>query len=89
MKFLGKWVELENIILCEVTHSQRNTHGMYSLINGYYPRSSEYPRYNSQKLKKKKKSKTKVWMLWTILEWGTKYAWEKLQRQSMEQSVKE
>jgi hypothetical protein len=39
--------------------------------------------------KKKKKSKTKVWMLWTILEWGTKYAWEKLQRQSMEQSVKE
>ena len=35
MKFLGKWMELENIILCEVTQSQKNTHDMYSLINGY------------------------------------------------------
>jgi hypothetical protein len=34
-KFLGKWIELENIILSEVTQSQKNTHGMYSLINGY------------------------------------------------------
>jgi hypothetical protein len=28
MKFLGKWVELENTILREVTQSQKNTHGM-------------------------------------------------------------
>ena len=35
MKFLGKWMELETIILSEVTQSQKNTHGMYSLINGY------------------------------------------------------
>ena len=35
MKFLGKWVELENIILSEVTQSQKNTHGMCSLISGY------------------------------------------------------
>jgi hypothetical protein len=35
MKFLGKWIELENIILCEVTQSQKNTHGMQSLISGY------------------------------------------------------
>jgi hypothetical protein len=35
MKFLGKWMKLENIILCEVTQSQKNTHDMYSLINGY------------------------------------------------------
>jgi hypothetical protein len=35
MKFLGKWMELENIILREVTQSQKNTHGMYSLISGY------------------------------------------------------
>ena len=46
MDFLGKWMELENII--EVTQSQKNTHDMHSLINGYYPRSSDYPRYNSQ-----------------------------------------
>jgi hypothetical protein len=25
MKFLGKWMELENIILSEVTQSQKNT----------------------------------------------------------------
>jgi hypothetical protein len=35
MKFVGKWLNLENIILSEVTQSQNNTHGMYSLISGY------------------------------------------------------
>jgi hypothetical protein len=35
IEFLGKWMELENIILSEVTQSQKNTHGMHSLINGY------------------------------------------------------
>ena len=35
MKFLGKWMELENIILSEVNQSQKNEHVMYSLINGY------------------------------------------------------
>ena len=34
MKFTGKLMELENIILSEVTQSQMNTHGMYSLILG-------------------------------------------------------
>jgi len=33
-QFLGKWVELEDI-LSEVTQSQKNTHGMHSLISGY------------------------------------------------------
>ena len=35
MKFLDKWMDLEGIILSEVTHSQRNSHNMYSLISGY------------------------------------------------------
>jgi hypothetical protein len=35
MKFTHKWMELENIILSEVTQSQRNKHGVYSLISGY------------------------------------------------------
>jgi len=43
-KFIGKWNELENIILSEVTQSQKKTLGMLSLINGYYPKSSNYPR---------------------------------------------
>ena len=34
MKFLGKWMELENI-LSVVTQSQKHTHDMHSLISGY------------------------------------------------------
>jgi hypothetical protein len=33
MKFLGKWLDLEDIILSEVTQSQKNTHDMQSLIS--------------------------------------------------------
>jgi hypothetical protein len=36
MKFLGKWMHLEEIILSEVTQSQKNTHDMHSLISRYY-----------------------------------------------------
>ena len=35
MKFLAKWMDLEGIILSEVTQSQKNSHDMYSLISGY------------------------------------------------------
>jgi hypothetical protein len=35
MKFLGKWMHMEDIILSEVTQSQKNTHDMHSLISGY------------------------------------------------------
>ena len=35
MKFLGKWVELENVILSEVAQPQKNTLVMHSLISGY------------------------------------------------------
>jgi hypothetical protein len=34
-KFLGKWMDLEGIILSEVTQSQKNSHDMHSLISGY------------------------------------------------------
>jgi hypothetical protein len=35
MKFLNKWMDFENIILSDVTQSQKNTHDMHSLISGY------------------------------------------------------
>jgi hypothetical protein len=35
MKFLGKWMYLEDIILSEVTQSQKKLLDMNSLINGY------------------------------------------------------
>jgi hypothetical protein len=31
MKFLDRWMHLEDIILSEVTQSQQNTHDMHSL----------------------------------------------------------
>jgi hypothetical protein len=35
MKFLGKWMDLEDITLSGITQSQKTTHDMYSLICGY------------------------------------------------------
>jgi hypothetical protein len=35
MEFLGKWMELENIILSKVILPQKNTNNMHSLISGY------------------------------------------------------
>ena len=34
-KFAGKWMELENIILSEVTQTQKVNYHMYSLISGF------------------------------------------------------
>jgi hypothetical protein len=35
MKFLCKWLDVEGIILREVTQLQKNSNDMYSLISGY------------------------------------------------------
>jgi hypothetical protein len=63
MKFLGKWMYLKDIILSEVTQSQKNSYDMHSLISGYYPRSLEYPRYNLQNTRKSRRRKTKACIL--------------------------
>jgi hypothetical protein len=89
MKFLGKWMDLENIILSEVTPSQKNTHSMHSLIRGYLPEGLEYPRYNSQTTWSSRRRKIKVWMLWSFLEEGTKYSPEEMWRQSVKQRLEE
>ena len=51
MKFLGKWMDLEDIILSEVTQSQKKSLDMHSLISGYYPRNLKLPRFNKQNTK--------------------------------------
>ena len=43
MKFAGKWMELENITLSEVTQTQKYAHVMYSLISAYQHKSSQCP----------------------------------------------
>lgn len=35
MKLLGKWMELDNIILSELTQSELNTYGTYSQTSGH------------------------------------------------------
>ena len=35
LNFAGKWMELENIILSEVTQTQKDKYPMYSLISGF------------------------------------------------------
>ena len=35
MSFAGKWMEVENIILSEVTQTPKDMHAMYSLISGH------------------------------------------------------
>jgi hypothetical protein len=74
---------LEDIILSEVTQSQKKSLGMYSVISGYLPRNLEYPRYNFQNTRKSRR-KTKAWILHSSLEYGIKYPWKELQRQSLE-----
>ena len=35
LNFAGKWMELEYIILSEVTHTQKDNYHMYSLISDF------------------------------------------------------
>jgi hypothetical protein len=41
MKFLGKWMYLEDVILSELTQWQKKSLGIHSLISGYLPRNFE------------------------------------------------
>lgn len=45
---------------------------MYSLLSGYWPKSSEYPRYNSQTVGGLETKKAHVWILQSHLEEGNK-----------------
>ena len=35
MDLAGKWMDLEDIILSDVTQTQKDIHGTYSLTSGY------------------------------------------------------
>jgi hypothetical protein len=48
MKLLGKWMELENIILSEVIQSQKNTNGIHPLIVDISPEAQNNQDTNSQ-----------------------------------------
>ena len=58
MKFLDKWMYVEDIILSEVTLSQKKSLDMNSLISEYKPSDIEHPRYNLQNTRKSRRGKT-------------------------------
>ena len=35
LTFVGKWIDIENIILSEVIQTQKNKYHMYSVISGF------------------------------------------------------
>ena len=35
LNFACKWIEIENALLSEVSQTQKEEHGMYSLISGF------------------------------------------------------
>jgi hypothetical protein len=48
MNFAGRLMELESIILSEVTQIKREMNSMYSLISVCYPKRTEFLGYNLQ-----------------------------------------
>ena len=82
--------EWDNPIQKQKQNKTKKPHtDMHSLISGYYLRSSEYPRYNSKTTWNSRRRKTNVWIIWSFLEGGTKFPWKELQRQNLEQRLKE
>jgi hypothetical protein len=45
INFAGKWIELENI-LSKVSQTQKDMHGLYSLIIDISQKCTEYQGYN-------------------------------------------
>ena len=64
MKFSDKWMEVENI-LSEVIQSQKNTHGMHSLISRYYLISLKYPTHFTYQMMPKKEEE-QIWILGSL-----------------------
>jgi hypothetical protein len=73
MKSLGKWIELEYTILSEVTQTQKNTHGMYPMISGYYQNLQILKIQFPDHMKLKKKEDQSVGVL-VLLKRKTKYS---------------
>jgi hypothetical protein len=79
MKLLDKWMDLEGIILSEVTQSQKNTHDVYSLIM-YISPEAQNTQDTIRKTHETQEEGRPKWILQSFLEGETKYPWKKLQR---------
>jgi len=74
MKFTSQWLEHENIVLIEVTQSQKNSHGMHVLtekwIIGKKKLKIPTKQLTDHMKFKKKEDHIKVWMLQYYLVGG-------------------
>jgi hypothetical protein len=68
MNFASTCMELENIILSEITQMPKDMHGMYSLISIYKPRSTEYLGFNLETIRSVTSRKVQVRRLQCHLE---------------------
>jgi hypothetical protein len=50
LSFARKWMELENIILSEITQTQNDVHGIYSLISRYYQKKKKVQNTQDPKI---------------------------------------
>jgi hypothetical protein len=68
MKFLGKWMDLEDIILSEVTQSQKNTHDILTdkRLLAQKLRKPKIKFANNMKLKKKEDQSVDTWFLFRM-----------------------
>jgi hypothetical protein len=88
MKFLDKWMNLEDIILSVVTQSQKE-HTLYTLMDKWILAEKlrihkiQFAKHMNLKNKEDQSVDTLI-----LLEVGTKYPWKELQRQSSEQRLK-
>ena len=77
MKFLGKWMDLEDIILSEVTQSQKNSLDMHALISKWtLAQKLRIPKIQFAKHKKIKKKKDQSLDTLFLLRIGNKIPME-------------
>jgi hypothetical protein len=84
MKFLGKWMHLEDIMLSEVAQLQKK-----SLDKQILAQKLRISKIQFQNTLNSRRRKTKVWISHSFLEWGTKSPWKELQIQSSQLRWKE
>jgi hypothetical protein len=54
MNFVGKWMELETVILSEVIQTQKDMHDMHSLISEFWILAKKYRISRIQAVDRKK-----------------------------------
>jgi hypothetical protein len=88
MKFTGKWMQLENFILSEVTLLEKNIHGMQS-VKWILTQKLGIPKVQFTDHMKFKKLEDHSVVISALLRRGAKVPRKEIQRESVKQRLKE